>query len=120
MQAVYAAAKGGIVSMTLPLARDLAPAGIRVVTIAPGTFLMPAFRDPHARLPRRGPGAARRLLACGGPFPKRMGRADEYAKLATHIAENVHLNGEAIRLDGALRFTPRGPGSGADTSMQLI
>ena len=49
-----------------------------------------------------------------------MGRADEYAKLATHIAENVHLNGEAIRLDGALRFTPRGPGSGADTSMQLI
>jgi NAD(P)-dependent dehydrogenase (short-subunit alcohol dehydrogenase family) len=113
MQAVYAAAKGGIVSMTLPLARDLAPGR------DPGRDYR-ARHLPHARLPRRGPGAARRLLACGGPFPKRMGRADEYAKLATHIAENVHLNGEAIRLDGALRFTPRGPGSGADTSMQLI
>jgi NAD(P)-dependent dehydrogenase (short-subunit alcohol dehydrogenase family) len=87
--------------MTLPLARDLAPAGIRVVTIAPGTFLTPAFghADPE------------QLDAYWGaavPFPKRMGRADEYAQLARHIAENVYLNGETIRLDGALRFTPKG------------
>ncbi len=100
-QAAYAAAKGGIVSMTLPLARDLAPAGIRVVAIAPGTFLTPAF----------GNAAPERLDAYWGaavPFPKRMGRAQEYAQLAQQIAENVYLNGETIRIDGALRFTPKG------------
>lgn len=100
-QTGYSAAKGGIVAMTLPLARDLAPAGIRVVTIAPGTFLTPAFRnaDPE-QLDAYWGGAV--------PFPKRMGRAEEYAQLAQQIAENVYLNGETIRLDGALRFTPRG------------
>jgi NAD(P)-dependent dehydrogenase (short-subunit alcohol dehydrogenase family) len=100
-QAAYAAAKGGIVAMTLPLARDLAPAGIRVVTIAPGTFLTPAFGDADPE----------RLDAYWGaavPFPKRMGRAGEYAQLVQAIAENVYLNGETIRLDGALRFTPKG------------
>ncbi|ABW13957.1 short-chain dehydrogenase/reductase SDR [Parafrankia sp. EAN1pec] len=100
-QTGYSAAKGGIVAMTLPLARDLAPAGIRVVTIAPGTFLTPAFRnaDPE-QLDAYWGGAV--------PFPKRMGRAEEYAQLAQQIAENVYLNGETIRLDGALRFTPKG------------
>ena len=100
-QAAYAAAKGGIVSMTLPLARDLAPAGIRVVTIAPGTFLTPAFRNAD-------PEQLDAYWGAAVPFPKRMGRADEYAQLARHIAENVYLNGETIRLDGALRFTPKG------------
>lgn len=100
-QAAYAAAKGGIVSMTLPLARDLAPAGIRVVTIAPGTFLTPAFRDAD-------PEQLDAYWGAAVPFPKRMGRAGEYASLAQHIAENVYLNGETIRLDGALRFTPKG------------
>src|ERR1700730_15000373 len=90
-QAAYAAAKGGLVSMTLPLARDLAPA----------TSLPPASRSPDPE----------QLDAYWGavvPFPKRMGRADEYAKLARHIAENVYLNGETIRLDGALRCTAKG------------
>src|ERR1700735_281594 len=100
-QAAYAAAKGGIVSMTLPLARDLAPLGIRVVTIAPGTFLTPAFRDAD-------PEQLDAYWGAAVPFPKRMGRADEYAQLAGHIAENVYLNGETIRLDGALRFAPKG------------
>jgi NAD(P)-dependent dehydrogenase (short-subunit alcohol dehydrogenase family) len=98
-QAAYAAAKGGIVSMTLPLARDLAP--IRVVTIAPGTFLTPAFRDAD-------PEQLDAYWGAAVPFPKRMGRAVEYAQLAQQIAENVYLNGETIRLDGALRFTPKG------------
>ncbi|MFG1923402.1 SDR family NAD(P)-dependent oxidoreductase [Cryptosporangium sp. NPDC048952] len=100
-QTAYGAAKGGIVSMTLPLARDLAPLGIRVVTIAPGTFLTPAFKDADPEQLDAHWGAA-------VPFPKRMGRADEYAQLAQQIAENVYLNGETIRLDGALRFTPKG------------
>ncbi len=100
-QAAYAAAKGGIVSMTLPLARDLAPAGIRVVTIAPGTFLTPAFRNAD-------PEQLDAYWGAAVPFPKRMGRASEYAQLAQQIAENVYLNGETIRLDGALRFTPKG------------
>jgi NAD(P)-dependent dehydrogenase (short-subunit alcohol dehydrogenase family) len=100
-QAAYAAAKGGIVAMTLPLARDLAPAGIRVVTIAPGTFLTPAFRDAD-------PEQLDAYWGAAVPFPKRMGRAGEYAQLAQQIAENVYLNGETIRLDGALRFTPKG------------
>ncbi len=100
-QAAYAAAKGGIVAMTLPLARDLAPAGIRVVTIAPGTFLTPAFRNAE-------PDQLDAYWGAAVPFPKRMGRATEYAQLAQAIAENVYLNGETIRLDGALRFTPKG------------
>ena len=100
-QAAYAAAKGGIVAMTLPLARDLAPVGIRVVTIAPGTFLTPAFGNAD-------PEQLDAYWGAAVPFPKRMGRADEYAQLATHIAENVYLNGETIRLDGALRFAPKG------------
>ncbi|WP_018501859.1 SDR family NAD(P)-dependent oxidoreductase [Parafrankia discariae] len=100
-QAGYSAAKGGIVSMTLPLARDLAPAGIRVVTIAPGTFLTPAFRNAD-------PEQLDAYWGAAVPFPKRMGRAEEYAQLAQQIAENVYLNGETIRLDGALRFTPKG------------
>jgi NAD(P)-dependent dehydrogenase (short-subunit alcohol dehydrogenase family) len=100
-QAAYAAAKGGIASMTLPLARDLAPIGIRVVTIAPGTFLTPAFRSAD-------PEQLDAYWGAAVPFPKRMGRAGEFAQLARHIAENAYLNGETIRLDGALRFTPRG------------
>lgn len=100
-QAAYGAAKGGIVSMTLPLARDLAPVGIRVVTIAPGTFLTPAFRNAD-------PEQLDAYWGAAVPFPKRMGRATEYAQLAQQIAENIYLNGETIRLDGALRFTPKG------------
>ncbi|MCD4533051.1 SDR family NAD(P)-dependent oxidoreductase [Nocardioides sp. cx-169] len=100
-QAAYGAAKGGIVAMTLPLARDLAPSGIRVVTIAPGTFLTPAFRNAD-------PEQLDAYWGAAVPFPKRMGRAEEYAQLAQQIAENVYLNGETIRLDGALRFTPKG------------
>jgi NAD(P)-dependent dehydrogenase (short-subunit alcohol dehydrogenase family) len=100
-QAAYGAAKGGIVAMTLPLARDLAPVGIRVVTIAPGTFLTPAFRNAD-------PEQLDAYWGAAVPFPKRMGRANEYAQLAQQIAENVYLNGETIRLDGALRFTPKG------------
>ena len=102
-QAAYSAAKGGVVGMTLPIARDLAPVGIRVVTIAPGTFLTPAFGDAD-------PEALDAKWGAAVPFPKRMGRPAEYAQLAQQIAENIYLNGETIRLDGALRFTPRGVG----------
>ncbi|MFC1405237.1 MULTISPECIES: SDR family NAD(P)-dependent oxidoreductase [Streptacidiphilus] len=100
-QAAYSAAKGGIVAMTLPLARDLAPLGIRVVTVAPGTFLTPAFGDAD-------PAQLDAYWGAAVPFPKRMGRPEEYAQLIQQIAENVYLNGETIRLDGALRFTPKG------------
>ncbi|MFT4288418.1 SDR family NAD(P)-dependent oxidoreductase [Nocardioides sp.] len=100
-QTAYAAAKGGIVSMTLPLARDLAPLGIRAVTIAPGTFLTPAYRDAD-------PEQLDAYWGAAVPFPKRMGRAEEYAQLVQQVAENVYLNGETIRLDGGLRFTPKG------------
>jgi NAD(P)-dependent dehydrogenase (short-subunit alcohol dehydrogenase family) len=100
-QAGYAAAKGGIVAMTLPIARDLAPVGIRVMTIAPGTFLTPAFKDAD-------PEQLDELWAKAVQFPKRMGRPEEYARLAEQICENSYLNGETIRLDGALRFTPKG------------
>jgi NAD(P)-dependent dehydrogenase (short-subunit alcohol dehydrogenase family) len=100
-QAAYSAAKGGVVAMTLPLARDLAPVGIRVVTIAPGTFLTAANGDADTQQLDAYWGAA-------VPFPKRMGRAEEYAQLAQHVAENSYLNGETIRLDGALRLTPKG------------
>ncbi len=98
-QLPYVAAKGGVVSMTLVAARDLAPLGIRVVTIAPGTFLTPAYGK-----------AGGELEAYWGPqvpHPKRMGRSSEYASLVASIIENDYLNGEVIRLDGALRFPPK-------------
>ena len=98
-QLPYAAAKGGVVSMTLVAARDLSPLGIRVVTIAPGTFLTPAYGQ-----------AGDQLEAYWGPqvpFPKRMGRSTEYGAFVQSIVENDYLNGEVIRLDGALRFPPK-------------
>jgi NAD(P)-dependent dehydrogenase (short-subunit alcohol dehydrogenase family) len=98
-QLPYAAAKGGVASMTLVAARDLSPLGIRVVTIAPGTFLTPAYGK-----------AGDQLEAYWGPqvpHPKRMGRSPEYAGLVQSIVENDYLNGEVIRLDGALRFPPK-------------
>ncbi len=98
-QAAYSASKGGIVGMTLPIARELARYGIRVVTIAPGIFDTPML----AGLPEK----ARQSLGEQVPFPSRLGRPDEYAALAMHIIENEMLNGEVIRLDGALRMAPR-------------
>jgi NAD(P)-dependent dehydrogenase (short-subunit alcohol dehydrogenase family) len=98
-QAAYAASKGGIVGMTLPIARDLARDGIRVVTIAPGIFDTPLLGGL--------PEAARESLGQQVPFPPRLGRPDEYAALAQHIVENEMLNGEVIRLDGAIRMAPR-------------
>ena len=98
-QAAYSASKGGIVGLTLPAARDLARSGIRVCTIAPGLFDTPLL----AALPE----PAREALGASIPFPPRLGRPDEYARLACHIAENGMLNGETIRLDGALRMAPR-------------
>jgi NAD(P)-dependent dehydrogenase (short-subunit alcohol dehydrogenase family) len=98
-QVAYAASKGGIVAMTLPMARELASSGIRVVTIAPGIFLTPML----AALPE----AAQHSLGQQVPFPARLGRPEEYAALVEHIAENSMLNGETIRLDGALRLAPR-------------
>ncbi len=98
-QAAYSASKGGIVGMTLPIARDLAELGIRVCTIAPGIFDTPLL----ATLPE----PARQSLAKQVPFPPRFGRPDEYAALALHIVENGMLNGETIRLDGAIRMAPR-------------
>ncbi|MFF5302888.1 SDR family NAD(P)-dependent oxidoreductase [Streptomyces sp. NPDC013161] len=98
-QLPYAAAKGGVVSMTLVAARDLSPLGIRVVTIAPGTFNTPAYGK-----------AGDQLEAYWGPqipYPKRMGLPVEYAGLVRHIVENDYLNGEVVRLDGALRFPPK-------------
>jgi 3-hydroxyacyl-CoA dehydrogenase/3-hydroxy-2-methylbutyryl-CoA dehydrogenase len=95
-QTAYAASKGGIVGLTLPAARDLARQGIRVCTIAPGTFDTPLL----AALPE----AAREELGKQVPFPSRLGRPEEFAALACHIAENRMLNGETIRLDGALRM----------------
>jgi NAD(P)-dependent dehydrogenase (short-subunit alcohol dehydrogenase family) len=98
-QLAYAASKGGIVGMTLPAARDLASSGIRVVTIAPGLFDTPLL----AGLPE----PARAALGEQVPHPSRLGRPEEYASLAAHIVENPMLNGEVIRLDGALRMPPR-------------
>ena len=98
-QLAYAASKGGIVSMTLPAARDLASARVRVCTIAPGLFDTPLL----AALPQE----AREALGASVPHPQRLGQADEYAALAAHIVENPMLNGEVIRLDGALRMAPR-------------
>jgi NAD(P)-dependent dehydrogenase (short-subunit alcohol dehydrogenase family) len=98
-QAAYAASKGGIVSMTLPIAREFARMGVRVMTIAPGTFDTPLL----AGLPE----AARQSLAQQVPFPPRLGRPEEYAALVRHIFENEMLNGEVIRIDGAIRMAPR-------------
>jgi NAD(P)-dependent dehydrogenase (short-subunit alcohol dehydrogenase family) len=98
-QACYSATKGGIVGMTLPIARDLAQFGIRIMTIAPGLFETPML----ASLPE----AARESLGKQTPFPSRLGRPAEYADLVKHIVQNVMLNGEVIRLDGAIRLAPR-------------
>ncbi|MGC7101489.1 SDR family NAD(P)-dependent oxidoreductase [Amycolatopsis lurida] len=98
-QIPYSAAKGGVISMTLVAARDLSPLGVRVATIAPGTFLTPAYGTAGDKLEAHwGPQV---------PFPKRMGRAPEYGALVQHICENDYLNGEVIRLDGGLRFPPK-------------
>ncbi|MGE0879337.1 MAG: SDR family NAD(P)-dependent oxidoreductase [Acidimicrobiia bacterium] len=100
-QVAYAAAKGGVIGMTLPAARDLSAVGIRVNTIAPGTIFTPAYRRPFEEVnPSWAP-----LV----PFPKRMGVPDEYGQLVVSICENSYLNGEVIRLDGALRFMPQNP-----------
>ena len=98
-QAAYSASKGGIVGLTLPAARELARYGIRVAAIAPGVFATPML----AGLPE----AAQASLAAGVPFPQRLGHPEEYAALALHICQNTMINGEVIRLDGALRMPPR-------------
>jgi len=98
-QTAYSASKGGVAGLTLPAARDLARLGIRVCTIAPGLFDTPLL----AALPQE----SRDALGASIPFPPRLGRPEEYAKLACHIAENTMLNGEVVRLDGALRMPPR-------------
>ena len=98
-QAAYAASKGGVVGMTLPIARDLARNGIRNMTIAPGIFGTPMLFGM--------PQEVQDALAAGVPFPSRLGTPADYAKLAKHIIENDMLNGEVIRLDGAIRLAPR-------------
>jgi 3-hydroxyacyl-CoA dehydrogenase / 3-hydroxy-2-methylbutyryl-CoA dehydrogenase len=98
-QVAYAASKGGIIGMTLPAARDMASRGVRVVTIAPGLFDTPLL----AALPEE----AREALGAGIPFPSRLGRPAEYAQLVEQIVANPMLNGETIRLDGALRMPPK-------------
>ncbi len=97
-QAAYSASKGGVVGLTLPVAREFARFGIRVMTIAPGVFETPMLRAL--------PDAVQRSLGASVPFPKRLGSPDEYAALVRHIVENPMLNGEVIRLDGALRMAP--------------
>jgi NAD(P)-dependent dehydrogenase (short-subunit alcohol dehydrogenase family) len=98
-QIAYAASKGGIVGMTLPMARDLADKGIRVCTVAPGLFLTPLLEGL--------PEDVQRSLGAQVPFPSRLGAPAEYAKLVCHILDNPMLNGEVIRLDGAIRMAPR-------------
>jgi NAD(P)-dependent dehydrogenase (short-subunit alcohol dehydrogenase family) len=98
-QAAYATSKGGVVGMTLPIARDLAACGIRVCSIAPGPF--------HTPLLRGLPEPALQALGAGVPFPPRLGDPAEYAALACHILENPMLNGETIRLDGTPRMAPK-------------
>ncbi len=98
-QAAYAASKGGVVGMTLPIARDLARSGIRNMTIAPGIFGTPMLFGM--------PKEVQDALAAGVPFPSRLGTPEDYAKLVQHIVENEMLNGEVIRLDGAIRLAPR-------------
>jgi len=98
-QAAYSASKGGVVGMTLPIARDLARNGIRNMTIAPGIFGTPMLFGM--------PKEVQDALAAGVPFPSRLGTPEDYAKLVRHIVENEMLNGEVIRLDGAIRLAPR-------------
>jgi len=98
-QQAYSASKAGVAGMTLPMARDLAQHGIRVCTIAPGLFATPLMKTL--------PEAVQLSLAASIPFPQRLGKPEEFAQLATHIVSNGHLNGEVIRLDGALRMAPR-------------
>jgi len=98
-QAAYSASKGGIVGMTLPIARDLSNRGVRLCTIAPGVLKTPLMDT----LPKE----AQEALGASVPFPKRLGHAEEYAGLATHICENSYLNAETIRIDGALRMAPK-------------
>lgn len=98
-QAAYAASKGGLTSLTLPLARDLAQFGVRVMTIAPGLFLTPLMHEL--------PPEVQQSLGASIPFPKRLGKPQEFAQLALHIVGNLSLNGEVIRLDGAVRLAPR-------------
>ena len=98
-QIAYAASKGGIVGLTLPAARDLSSVGVRVCTIAPGLVDTPLL----ASLPEE----ARTALAAGIPFPKRLGRPEDFAELALDIVRHGYLNGEVIRMDGALRMAPR-------------
>jgi NAD(P)-dependent dehydrogenase (short-subunit alcohol dehydrogenase family) len=98
-QAAYSASKGGVVSMTLPIAREFAQFGIRVCAIAPGIFGTPMVGAM--------PGEVQQSLAASIPFPKMLGRPEQYADLALHMIENHYLNGEVIRLDGAVRLAPR-------------
>jgi NAD(P)-dependent dehydrogenase (short-subunit alcohol dehydrogenase family) len=98
-QQAYSASKAGVVGMTLPMARDLAQHGIRVCTIAPGIFATPLLLEL--------PEPVQQSLAASIPFPRRLGDPAEFAALALHIASNPALNGEVIRLDGALRMAPR-------------
>ena len=98
-QQAYSASKAGVAGMTLPMARDLAQHGIRVCTIAPGLFATPLMKTL--------PEAVQVSLAASIPFPQRLGKPEEFAQLAAHIVSNGHLNGEVIRLDGALRMAPR-------------
>jgi NAD(P)-dependent dehydrogenase (short-subunit alcohol dehydrogenase family) len=98
-QSDYSAAKGGVIGLNLTAARDLSPIGIRVMCIAPGVFYTPAYGPDEA--------AAQAAWGSAVPNPKRMGRAEEYARLAQHIVENDYLNGEVIRIDGAQRFNLR-------------
>ena len=98
-QQAYSASKSGVVGMTLPMARDLAQHGIRVCTIAPGLFATPLMKTL--------PEPVQQSLAASIPFPARLGKPEEFSQLACHIVTNMHLNGEVIRLDGALRMAPR-------------
>lgn len=98
-QQAYSASKAGLAGMTLPMARDLAQHGIRVCTVAPGLFATPLMKEL--------PEAVQQSLAASIPFPPRLGKPQEFAELACHIVTNGHLNGEVIRLDGALRMAPR-------------
>jgi NAD(P)-dependent dehydrogenase (short-subunit alcohol dehydrogenase family) len=98
-QQAYSASKSGVVGMTLPMARDLAQHGIRVCTIAPGLFATPLMKTL--------PEPVQASLAASIPFPARLGKPEEFAQLACHIVTNMHLNGEVIRIDGALRMAPR-------------
>lgn len=98
-QQAYSASKAGVAGMTLPMARDLAQHGIRVCTLAPGLFATPLLKEL--------PEAVQESLAKSIPFPQRLGKPEEFAQLAAHVVTNGHLNGEVIRLDGALRMAPR-------------